>query len=384
MQIAQMQQWLEQRKAAGLYRQTQVVQPLPHGKLLAAGRIYRNFSGNDYLGLASDEPLRFAQAKALQDYGTGSTGSPAVTGYHPAHQHLCQEICEWLGVEAVLLFSSGFAANQAMLSGLVDKDDLLLMDKLAHASMIDAAQQLPNGFKRFLHNDIASLQRAFLQSERPCVVATEGVFSMDGDSPRLADLLKLCLQQQAPLLLDDAHGLGVHGFEGAGTMSAQGFDNAQVQCLMGNFGKALGAHGGFLAGDVVTIDYLRQTSRHYVYSTALSPGYCEAIRLAIQACRKQQWRRDKLFDNIQYFREIAASAGLAMMPSQSAIQPLLVGESAKAMAISQQLKASGIWLTAIRPPTVPQGQARLRITLSSHHSTEDLQCLVQNLCQTIT
>ena len=383
MQIAQMEQWLNERKTAGLYRQTQVVQPLAQGKLLASGKVYRNFSGNDYLGLASDEALRAEQAQALLAYGTGSTGSPAVTGYHPAHQRLSQELCDWLGVDAVLLFSSGFAANQALISGLVAKADLLLMDKLAHASMIDAATQLPNGFKRFLHNDLLALERAVCQNTGPHVVATEGVFSMDGDSPPMAELVALCQQNQAPLLLDDAHGLGVVGHEGAGTMSSQGLENAQLQCLMANFGKALGAQGGFLAADAVTIDYLRQTSRHYIYSTALSPGYCEGIRLAIKACRAQQWRRDKLQDNIGSFRNMAQQAGISLMPSLSAIQPLIIGESERAMTISQQLKERGIWLTAIRPPTVPKGQARLRITLSSSHSQEDLQCLVQNLCQVL-
>jgi len=381
MQIAQMQQWLDARKAAGLYRQTQVVQPLAHGKLLAAGQVYRNFSGNDYLGLAGEDALRAQQAQALLDFGTGSTGSPAVTGYHVAHQRLCQELCDWLGVDAVLLFSSGFTANQALIGGLVAKTDLLLLDKLAHASMIDAATQLPSGFKRFLHNDLDALERAFKQHTGPYVVATEGVFSMDGDSPSMPELLALCQSQQAPLILDDAHGLGVFGHEGAGTMSAQGLENAQLQCLMANFGKALGAQGGFVAADAVTIDYLRQTSKHYIYSTALSPGYCEAIRLAIRTCRTEQWRRDKLQDNIGSFRDMAQQAGLSLLPSHSAIQPLIIGESDRAMAISQQLKVRGIWLTAIRPPTVPKGQARLRITLSSSHSQEDLQCLVQNLCQ---
>jgi 8-amino-7-oxononanoate synthase len=249
--------------------------------------------------------------------------------------------------------------------------------------MIDAAMQLPNGFKRFLHNDLAALTRAFSQHSSSHVVATEGVFSMDGDSPDMPELLALCQQHNTPLLLDDAHGLGVLGREGAGTMSSQGLANTQLQCVMANFGKALGAHGGFLAADAVTIDYLRQTSRHYIYSTALSPGYCEAIRLAIQACRTQQWRRDKLQDNIDAFRNMAVQAGIGLMPSRSAIQPLIIGESERAMVISQQLKERGIWLTAIRPPTVPKGQARLRITLSSSHSQEDLQCLVQNLCQVL-
>lgn len=376
-----MQAWLAARKHAGLYRQTPLVQPLAHGKLLAQGQIYLNFSGNDYLGLATDDNLRQRQAEALASFGSGSTGSPMVTGYHPTHQRLCAELCEWLGMDAVLLFSSGFTANQAMISGLVANTDTLLLDKLAHASMIDAAKQLPQGFKRFLHNDLSSLARAHSQVSGASVVATEGVFSMDGDTPALTELLALCQQAQSPLLLDDAHGLGVHGLEGAGTMSAQGLHNAQLQCLMANFGKALGAQGGFLAADAITIDYLRQSSRHYIYSTALSPGACEGIRLAIRACREQQWRRDKLADNIGYFRELAKAQGLALMPSMTAIQPLLIGDSDAAVKRSQQLRACGVWLTAIRPPTVPQGQARLRITLSSSHSHEDLQCLVQNLCQ---
>ena len=385
MQKAQMLQWLEARRANGLFRTTSTVQPLSHGRLRVDGRQYLNFSGNDYLGLATDPQLRARQAEAMLQYGAGSTGSPLVTGFHPVHQRLSETLCDWLQLDAVLLFSSGFAANQAMIAGLVGADETLLLDKLCHASMIDAATMLSNGnknsYKRFLHNDLASLERSIDALATNAVVATEGVFSMDGDTPDLPNLLHRCQQDNIPVLLDDAHGLGVHGAEGAGTMSAQGLRNQQLQCLMANFGKALGVHGGFLAADKDIIEYLRQTSRHYIYSTALPPAQAEAIRLAVEACRQQQWRRDKLRENIEYFRELATHYQLQLLPSTSAIQPLLVGESQQAMLLSQHLKQSGIWVTAIRPPTVPKGQARLRITLSTSHTKEDLQCLMQALQQ---
>ncbi len=385
MQKAQMLQWLDARRANGLFRTTSVVEPLSYGRLKVDGREYLNFSGNDYLGLATDPQLRAGQAEAMLQFGSGSTGSPLVTGFHPVHQRLSETLCDWLHVEAVLLFSSGFAANQAMIAGLVGADETLVLDKLSHASMIDAATMLSSqdkrGYKRFLHNDFASLQRIISAPLAKSVVATEGVFSMDGDSPDLTQLFAICQPAHIPVLLDDAHGLGVHGPEGAGTMSAQGLCNQQLQCLMANFGKALGAHGGFLAADADTIEYLRQTSRHYIYSTALPPAQAEAVRLAVDACRREQWRRDKLRENIEYFRQLAIHYQLKVLPSSSAIQPLLVGDSQQAMRLSQQLKHTGIWVTAIRPPTVPQGQARLRITLSTSHTKEDLQCLMQALQQ---
>ncbi len=440
MRLQQMAALLQQRAQAGLLRQLNVLDAVQGATLSYRGQGYLNFCGNDYLGLARDPAVVAALMQGATDYGVGSTGSPLISGQQRPHQQLCDEICDWLNVEAVLLFSSGFAANQAMLLGLCADDDVLLLDKLSHASMIDAALQLSGGYKRFLHNDLGSLakllkvsasaspiaalsaeatatseldakQRAQsltvqILSQNPSqhlsqqpsqhqsqhqsqhlsqqpmqnhVVATEGVFSMDGDSPDLAALHQLCQHSGAPLLLDDAHGLGVHGPQGAGSLAAAGLATTSVQCLMANFGKALGGQGGFLASSKLVADYLTQSARHFIYSTALSPAMAVAMTSSIRLCRTEQWRREALMQNIRWCQELAAHYELPLLPSHSAIQPLLIGDSHKAMNVSRSLAEQGIWLSAIRSPTVPVHQARLRITLSALHKKADLELLFKSL-----
>ncbi len=380
MQLSQMQQWLAQRRDQGLYRQEQLLQPLPDGLLGFNGRLLLNFSGNDYLGLASAPSLRQAFADAANNVGSAATGSPLVTGFQPAHAELSSMLCDWLGVEAVLLFSSGFAANQAMLSALVAPDELLLLDKYCHASMQDVLMHGKLRFKRFPHQDFQALGQLLVKAQdKAVVVATEGVFSMDGDITDSHALLSL-LSPQQPLLLDDAHGIGVLGEEGRGSWQHSGATATQLQCLMANFGKALAGQGGFLAGSHDVIDYIRQQSRHYIYSTALSPALCQAMVHSIDLCRREQWRRDKLAENISLFRSGAAAAGLPLTASVTAIQPLLCQDNTTAMLWSQALKQAGIWLHAIRPPTVPQ--ARLRICLSAAHSPAQIAALISALIQT--
>lgn len=375
-----MQQWLQQRRDQGLYRQEQLLQTLPDGQLHWQGQTLLNFSGNDYLGLASSQQLRQAFADAAQNVGSAATGSPLVTGYQPAHAELCSVLCDWLGVEAVLLFSSGFAANQAMLNALVAPDELLLLDKYCHASMQDLLQSGQRRFKRYPHQDFSALSGLLAKAQHQAlVVATEGVFSMDGDITNTQALLSL-LSPQQPLLLDDAHGIGVLGEEGRGSWQQHGVRAQQLQCLMANFGKALAGQGGFLAGGRDVIDYIRQQSRHYIYSTALSPALCQAMVHSIALCRREQWRRDKLAENISLFRAGAVAEGLPLSASKTAIQPLMCQNNGSAMLWSQALKQAGVWLTAIRPPTVPQ--ARLRICLSAAHSPAQIAKLISTLVQT--
>lgn len=380
MRTEQMQALLAQRQQAGLRRQLKVLDSVKGSSLSYQGKVLLNFSGNDYLGLSADPAVVAALAQGASDYGVGSTGSPLISGQQYPHQQLCDEICDWLNVGSVMLFSSGFAANQAMLLGLCADDELLLLDKLSHASMIDAALQLPGGYKRFLHNDVTSLQKVLQNLDgAPAVVATEGVFSMDGDSPDLPAMLHLCHRHQTPLLLDDAHGIGVQGREGAGSLVQAGLTNNDAQCLMANFGKALGGQGGFLATSQLVADYLTQSARHFIYSTALSPALAVAMTTSIRLCRHEQWRRDRLAENIQYCQALAQHYDLPLCASNSAIQPLMIGDSHQALMVSEQLKAQGIWLSAIRPPTVPVGQARLRITLTALHQKADLALLFQSL-----
>ena len=378
--LVQLQRALDQRAAQHLLRTPVTLQRYSGRLLVVAGQSYLNFSGNDYLGLATAPEVLQAVAEGAHQFGAGSTGSPLVTGQHQVHQTLCDTLCDWLGFEQVMLFSSGFAANQTMLQTLAQKGDTLLLDKLSHASLIDGALQSQAGFKRFAHNDITALQ-ALLSKAAQALVVTEGVFSMDGDSPDLATMLALCQQYQAPLLLDDAHGVGVVGPEGKGTAAEQGIKPADIFCTMANFGKALGVGGAFIGGSKTVIEYLTQFGRHYIYSTALSPALCAGVIKSVELCRSQSWRRDKLHSNIALFRRLAAD--LPLLASTSAIQGLILGSSERALAVSQQLKQAGIWLSAIRPPTVPQGSARLRITLSAQHSAEDIHQLIQQLRQLI-
>ncbi|WP_240224185.1 aminotransferase class I/II-fold pyridoxal phosphate-dependent enzyme [Rheinheimera hassiensis] len=378
--LAQLSQALEQRAAQQLLRAPVTLERYSGRLLVVAGKSYVNFSANDYLGLATAPQVLQAFADGAAQFGGGSSGSPLVTGQHAVHQQLSDSLADWLGVERVLLFSSGFAANQAMLLTLSDKTDTLLLDKLSHASLIDAALHSEASLKRFAHNDISALQLLLQQYEQPMVV-TEGVFSMDGDSPDLPAMLALCRNYDAPLLLDDAHGLGVLGPEGKGTAAAQGIEQRELFCTMANFGKALGTGGAFIGGSKTVIDYIEQFGRHYIYSTALPPPLCAAVLKSIELCRADSWRRDKLHSNIALFRRLGAD--LPLLNSHSAIQGVVLGSSERALAVSQQLKQQGIWLSAIRPPTVPQGSARLRITLSAAHTAEDITLLAQQLRQVL-
>uniref|UniRef100_A0A486XTT5 8-amino-7-oxononanoate synthase n=1 Tax=Rheinheimera sp. BAL341 TaxID=1708203 RepID=A0A486XTT5_9GAMM len=378
--LQQFKQALDDRQAQQLLRLPATLESYNGRVISVAGQHYLNFSGNDYLGLATEPAVLNAFADGARQYGAGSTGSPLVTGQHRIHQRLSELLCDWLNVERVLLFSSGFAANQTMLQTLAQKHDTLVLDKLSHASLIDGALHSEAGLKRFAHNDIVALSDLLNNVAQPLVV-TEGVFSMDGDSPDLNAMLALCQQYQAPLLLDDAHGLGVLGPEGKGTAASQGVPQADVFCTMANFGKALGVGGAFIGANKTVIDYIEQFGRHYIYSTALSPALCAAVVTSISLCRAQPWRRDKLQHNIALFRNLAEE--LPLLSSATAIQGVVLGSSERALMVSQQLKQAGIWLAAIRPPTVAKGSARLRITLSAQHSEQDIQYLVQQLRQLV-
>lgn len=374
------EQWLAQRQQQGLYRQEVVTAPRPQAHIAVwqgQSELHCiNFASNDYLGLGEDLSLRQIFAEAALTYGAAATGSPLLTGFHPVHRQLTEQLATWLGFDDVLLFSSGFAANQAMLSSLVGEDEWLVMDKLCHASMQDVASQRPR-FSRFLHNDYAQLAARLAKLSSPALIATEGVFSMDGDSPDLPALLHVAGAN--PVVVDDAHGLGVQGHAGAGTLSAQQIAPSQVRCYMANFGKALACQGGFLAGDRQTIDFIRQQSRHYIYSTAMSPAIAALLSATVTVVQTQQWRRDKLAENIGLFREGALRYGIALHDSSTAIQPIELPSSLQVLSVRDQLALQGIWLSAVRPPTVQK--PRFRVTLSTLHSTQQITQLLHALAK---
>lgn len=363
---------LEQRRNQGL---TRVLQPMSSGnqtRFVHDGKPFINFSNNDYLGLAGDPELIRAWKEGLDQFGAGSGASPLVTGFSSAHQNLESKLCEWLGFERAILFNSGFSANQALIFSLLDKQDILIQDKLNHASLMEAGMLSAASLKRFRHNDTKHLSSILAASDSALVV-TEGVFSMDGDTAPLKPIKTLCEQNNAWLAVDDAHGIGIHGENGAGSCSRV---DVKPDLLVVTFGKAVGLSGAAILCSAEVGDYLTQFARHHVYSTALPPAQAHAISHAISMIQSQQWRRDKLSDLQELYSErLAGLAGFT--ETITPIKPFICGSSVQATFIANSLKDNGLWVTAIRPPTVPNGLARLRITLTAKHTNSDILALAE-------
>lgn len=335
-----------------------------------------NFSHNDYLGLASDKEVILAANHANVAYGVGSGGSPLVCGHSWLHQYLQDQICDVTGLDSAMLFSSGFAANSGVIATLLNKNDLLLQDKLNHASLMDAGIHSPATMKRFKHNDMAHLTKHLTKASDydNRLLVTEGVFSMDGDCGSLAHLAQLSHDHDAWLMVDDAHGFGVNG-QGRGSCAMA---DVKPDVLMATFGKAIGTSGAFVAATHETIEFLTNYCRHYIYSTALPISVVAATIKSIELAQ-QPWRLEKLNHRIAYFKQQAEKLGLKFMPSHSAIQPMVIGGSEETLMVSQYLKSQGLLVGAIRPPTVAKDSARLRITLSASHELSDIDNLLNAL-----
>ena len=344
------------------------------------GHWLTGFCSNDYLGLSQ----HFAVVNALQDAasreGAGGTASHLVCGHHVAHTALETEVAEWLGVPRALLFGSGFIANLAVVQALLGEDDACVQDRLNHASLIDAARLAGCRLRRYPHADAEGALRQLRASpDGAALLATDGVFSMDGDIAPLRQLALVARAQRALLYVDDAHGAGVLGPEGRGSVAEAGLDLEAVPLRLVTLGKALGGHGALVAGDADLVRHLAETARPYLYTTALPPAQAAASLAAVKLARRDQWRRDRLGANIARFREGAARRGFALAPSETPIQPLACGEDARALAFAQALEAQGLWVAPIRPPTVPEGQARLRIAFSALHAEADVDALLEAL-----
>ena len=369
---------LVHRREQGLTRQLKVLENSNGPLLSSEGSHFINFSSNDYLGLANDPELVEAWQNGLSQYGTGSAASPLVTGFSSAHRNLEAQLCEWLGFERAILFSSGFSANQALLFSLLEKDDVLLQDKLNHASLMEAGVLSPASMKRFKHNDVQHLESLLSRSPQSLVV-TEGVFSMDGDQAPLEDIASLTNEYDGWLAVDDAHGIGVLGERGAGSCNA-----AQVSpdILVVTFGKAFGLSGAAILCSSEVGDYLTQFARHHVYSTAMPPSQAFALSHACQMIQTQEWRREKLIElGGIYAEQMKGIQGF--VDTKTPIKPFVIGEAQAALSIAEELKRNQIWVTAIRPPTVPVGTARLRITLTANHTQKQVNQLSGSLLQAI-
>ncbi|MGG5573253.1 8-amino-7-oxononanoate synthase [Vibrio diazotrophicus] len=366
---------LLERENLGLTRSLQVLEGGNQVSTQCGDTEFINFSSNDYLGLASDKALTRAWQAGLDIYGAGSGASPLVTGFSAAHASLESSLCEWLGYERAVLFGSGFSANQALLFTLMHKEDLLLQDKLNHASLMEAGMLCQAAMKRFKHNDVLHLSQ-LLSGDQNALVVTEGVFSMDGDISPLKEIHQLT-RNNAWLMVDDAHGVGVLGQDGAGSCNAAGI---QPEILVVTFGKAFGLSGAAILCSEEVGNYLTQFARHHVYSTAIPPAQAYAITHAVGMIQTQQWRREKLHELSQAYDELLQSVD-GYVATSTPIKPFILGKSQQALNVARQLKDKGFWMTAIRPPTVPEGSARLRITLTANHSIEDISALASALSQ---
>lgn len=369
-----------ERAHAGLLRRLRTIERADGAWVWRNGRQLLAFCSNDYLGLAQHPVLVDALKRAADSDGVGSGSAHLICGHRSAHAALEEALAEWMGRERALLFSTGYMANLGVMQALLQRDDVCVQDKLNHACLIDGAQLAGAELKRYPHADVDAAARQL--SARPdagALLATDGVFSMDGDVAPLRELATLCHREHASLMVDDAHGLGVLGARGEGSVVDAGLSAHDVPVLMATLGKALGCSGAFVAGSAELIDGLVQSARTYIYTTAMPPALAAATLAAVRLAQSDDWRREKLRALIARFRAGAAQLGLPLMPSPTAIQPLLLGDATAALAASEALEREGFLVTAIRPPTVPQGKARLRITLSAAHEEGDVDRLLESL-----
>ncbi|GAA0853312.1 8-amino-7-oxononanoate synthase [Aliiglaciecola litoralis] len=374
---------LEQRRQQHLLRNPVMVDSSVGAIITVQNRHYLNFSSNDYLGQRQSQQVMQAWVEGIAEYGVGSGSSPLVTGHTKSHQQLEDYLADQLNRDRALLFSSGFAANQAITQALLHKDADVISDKLMHASFIDGAMHSDARFRRFRHNDLDHLDGLLGAKQHDTLVATEGVFSMDGDDGELAKISQRCVEHDAWLMVDDAHGIGVRGKTGLGSIQDSGLSQHQVPIVMGTFGKAIGTAGAFIAGSDDLISYLINFAKHYIYSTAMPPALAHATLVSFQQIADAQ-QQQKLMSHIARFQRLCNQAKIPVMASNSAIQPVIIGDPQRCTQVSEKLKQLGIWVSPIRYPTVSKHTDRLRITLSASHHDADIDALVDGLALALT
>jgi 8-amino-7-oxononanoate synthase len=370
---------LQSLNQQSLYRRRRVVESPQSVLMQLDGRQVVNFCSNDYLGLANHPEVIAAFKRGVDQYGVGSGSAHLICGHSHAHHALEDELAAFTGRERALLFSTGYMANLGVISALVGRGDSVLEDRLNHASLLDGGLLSAARFQRYQHNQLDDLQARLAASKGKALIVSDGVFSMDGDLALLPDLANLAEQHGAGLLIDDAHGFGVLGANGGGVVEHFGLSQQQVPILMGTLGKAFGTFGAFIAGSDALIEYLIQKARTYVFTTAMPAAVAEATRVSLRLLRQEAWRRQHLQALISRFRAGAEQQGLQLMDSATAIQPIILGDSETALLASERLLAQGFWVSAIRPPTVPAGTARLRITFSSLHTEQQVDTLLEAL-----
>ncbi|MBV4506611.1 8-amino-7-oxononanoate synthase [Pseudomonas sp. BW13M1] len=372
---------LAERRAADLYRQRPLLESPQGPQVVVDGQPLLAFCSNDYLGLANHPEVIKAWRDGAERWGVGGGASHLVIGHSTPHHEVEEALAELTGRPRALLFSTGYMANLGAITALVGQGDTVLQDRLNHASLLDGGLLSGARFSRYLHNDPASLASRLGKASGNTLVVTDGVFSMDGDCADLPALAKEARARGAWLMVDDAHGLGTLGANGGGLVEHCGLGVEDVPVLIGTLGKACGTSGAFVAGSEELIEALVQFARPYIYTTSQPPALACATLKALDLLRREHWRREHLAALIRQFRTGAEQIGLSLMDSHTAIQPILIGDAGRALALSRLLRERGLLVTAIRPPTVPAGSARLRVTLSAAHSEAQVQLLLNALAE---
>jgi len=380
--VTEFQSALQSIKNDGRYRYLRELES-PQGAVIKVGnRLLLNFCSNDYLGLANDMRLKAAMHQAIDRYGIGSGASPLICGRSVVHRHLEQQLAAYTGRERALVFPSGYMANLAVLTTLgPGRKGHIFEDRLNHASLIDGALLSRNQLTRYRHRDIRSLRQELNKHRGRKMVITDAVFSMDGDIAPLKEIVGVCEEQRALMAVDDAHGFGILGKNGQGTLSLFGLDQSQVPVLVLTFGKAVGVAGACVAGPAEIIEMLIQKARPYIYSTAIPPVLAATISASLEILKQDDAGRKHLKNLIHLFRRKAEELSLPVVDSETPIQPLIIGSNDDAVSVSNMLLQRGVLVAAIRPPTVPVNSARLRITLTAAHSESQVQTLLDALSQ---
>ncbi|OAS27489.1 8-amino-7-oxononanoate synthase [Pseudomonas putida] len=372
---------LAERRAADLYRQRPLLESPQGPEVVVDGQRLLAFCSNDYLGLANHPEVIAAWQAGAERWGVGGGASHLVVGHSTPHHQVEEALAELTGRPRALLFSTGYMANLGAITALVGQGDTVLQDRLNHASLLDGGLLSGARFNRYLHNDPASLASRLDKAVGNTLVVTDGVFSMDGDLADLPALADVARARGAWLMVDDAHGLGTLGAQGGGIVEHFGLGVDDVPVLIGTLGKACGTAGAFVAGSEELIEALVQFARPYIYTTSQPPALACATLKSLELLRRETWRREHLAALIRQFREGAQQLGLQLMDSPTPIQPIVIGDSAQALRLSRLLRERGLLVTAIRPPTVPAGSARLRVTLSAAHSEAQVQLLLNALAE---
>jgi 8-amino-7-oxononanoate synthase len=375
-------QQLSELKQQGAYRQRRILDSPQDIEVVIDGKQFLSFSSNDYLGLANDARVCQAAKNAISNYGVGSGASQLISGYSTLHAALEEQLSNFLGYQRCVLFSSGYLANLGVISTFSTRHSLILQDRLNHASLIDAAKYAGGNLKRYQHRDINHANEIIHSSESEShLIVSDGVFSMEGSIACIEQLYQLKRHSSDKLIIDDAHGIGVLGNKGKGSLEYLAIDSSKVDILIGTFGKAFGGSGAFVLGNHDTVDYLIQKARTLIYTTAPPAALAAAASQSLNIIINEPERRERLHKNIQYFRKALSGSVLKLLESITAIQTIILGENEQALWFSKQLEERGLLVLAIRPPTVPKNTARLRITLSSEHTQQQIDLLVNALLE---